>query len=362
VLSNLLQAHDQQIVRPSVITLTSRLDFAAPLRAKGIPVASLNLSGWWKIPLAISKLRSIIGILKPDIIHTNLNAANLSGRIAGSMQGQKRILSGIHYPMNDPAKEHSLSRQLRGKMAVIQLFDGWTDRYARPIHIACSQHVADAAASVLKLPARRLRVIYNGMVVPPLRPYTPPDLSQGGPIALITVGRLIREKGHSDLLKAMPTLIASYPNITLSIVGAGPLYQDLQQQIAELGLQASVQLLGARSDVFDLLQRSDIFVFPSISEGLPLAPLEAMAYGVPLVAADIPALREIVDPDVHGILVPPHKPDQLAEGILKLLTTPGLAQSLRASGHQRIAQRFNIDTMARTMETLYSDLMTAAED
>jgi glycosyltransferase involved in cell wall biosynthesis len=355
LLVNILQAHDRTQVHPMVITLYNRLDLAPQLREAGITVGTLGLSGTWRIPLAVGQLRTIIGSLQPDIVHTNLNAANISGRVAAWLSGRPKVVSGIHSLMYDPAIYLDNPDQKPWKVAALRQVDRWTSQRVNTTYVGCSHHVGESARAALKLPARQFRTIYNGIVVPALAPR--PDRPTQT-LELITVGRPIPEKGHKYLISAMPQILARHPNVRLRIVGGGPLENELRQQVAQLHLEQHVEVMGMRADIAELLNASDIFVFPSVSEGLPLAPLEALGCGLAIVASDIPALREIIDPDVQGLLVPAQDSQALANAVIILLDSPARRHTMGQAGYQRIRERFNIDTTARAFETMYVELMS----
>ncbi len=357
LLVNLLLAHDRTKIHSMVVTLYNRLDFSPQLRAADIPVGTLDLSGTWRIPLAIGKLRTIISSLQPDIVHTNLNAANISGRVAAWLGGQPNVVSGIHSLVYDQSMYLDNPNQKPWKVESLRQIDRWTSLRANTLHVGCSHHVGESARSALKLPAQRFRTIYNGIVVPPLAPR---QSRPAHPVELITVGRPTPEKGHKYLISAMPQILARHPDVRLRIVGGGPLENELLQQVVQLNLEQHVEVLGMRSDIAELLQASDIFIFPSVCEGLPLAPLEALGYGLPIVASDIPALREIVDPNVQGLLVPPQDSQALADAVIMLLDNPLQRHTMGQAGYQRILERFNITTTARMFETLYENLMSTA--
>ena len=362
LLVNVLLAHDRTRVHPMVLTLYARLDLAAPLREAGITVGTLDLGGPWRVPLAIGKLRTVIGSLQPDVVHTNLNAANISGRLAAWLAGRPRVVSGIHSVLYDREIYLDNPRLKPWKVEALRLADRWTGQRTNTIYVGCSRHVGESARAALKLPASQFRTIYNGIAVPPLAARPEPDSGERNrPIELIAVGRPIPEKGHKYLIDAMPAILARHPNVRLRIVGGGPLENELRQQVARLQLQRQVEVLGMRSDIPELLQASDIFIFPSLSEGLPLAPLEALGYGLPIVATDIPGIREIIDPNGQGLLVPPRDSQALADAVMLMLDNPRQRQEMGRAGHQRVLERFNVTGSARAFEALYAEIMSTAK-
>ena len=349
-LVNQLLAHDSTLIRPSVVTLNPPLDLADELRSAGIAVMTLNLPAFGDMPFAMLRLIGIIKLLRPDVIHTWLTRADLTGRMAAVLSGHIPVVGSIHAPNYEPTLFLDNPNQKRWKIIVVRELDRWSGRLARAHYIGCSHAVARSTGSVLAVAPKHLQVIYNSVRLPTL-------VASDQVLRLITVGRLSPEKGHRYLLEAMPTILAHHPTATLQIVGDGSLRAALQTHTERLGLTQSVAFLGSRGDVAELLAKSDLFVFPSLWEGLGVAVLEALATGLPTVASDIPALREIIDDGIHGILVEPQHAEALAQAIINVLDHPEYAQQLGRAGRQRIAERFDINITVRQWEALYHELI-----
>ncbi len=345
-LVNQLLAHDRRLIHPSVIALNQPLDLAAELRAAGIAVLALDLPTFRDLPLATLQLIGIIKLLRPNIVHTWLTRADIAGRIAAVISGKIPVVSAVQAPIYEPSVFLENPRQKKWKLHCVRGLDLLTGWGSKTLYVACSQAVGASIQRALRVAPQRTQVIYNGVNLGEAQPYRPGQ-------RLISVGRLSPEKGQRYLIEAMPQVLAHYPEATLDIVGAGPLRDRLQSQIQQLGLHNAVTLLGLRSDVPQLLQQSSLFVFPSLWEGLGVVVLEALAAGLPTIASAIPVLHEIIDHDVHGLLVPAQDPAALAEAIITLLDRPAYAQQLGAAGRQRIAESFDINVTARQWEQLY---------
>ena len=140
------------------------------------------------------------------------------------------------------------------------------------------------------------------------------------------------------------------------IVGQGGLREELEAQAAQLGIAAQVRFLGHREDVRDLLSILDLFVLPSLSEGMPLALLEAMAAGVPAIATRVGGTTEVIDDGRTGTLVAPGDSRVLAAAITTLLENPRLAKELGQAARQAVAARFSLAGMVQAYERVYSEL------
>jgi len=172
-------------------------------------------------------------------------------------------------------------------------------------------------------------------------------------IFLLAVGRLMVQKGHDVLIQAVSRVVESFPNIKAGICGDGPLRSQLASQIVALGLSNHVKLLGMRSDISLFLTAADIFILPSRWEGLSRALLEAMASGLPPVATRVDGAQEVITNGIHGLLVHPDNPDELANSIIQLLENTDLRKRIGKAAQAHILQNYNTDGMCRN----YYELM-----
>ena len=164
-------------------------------------------------------------------------------------------------------------------------------------------------------------------------------------VFFIAVGRLVYEKGHEFLVEAMSTVARSDPHAIAGICGAGPLQDPLQAQIEKLNLQDKVKLLGQWDEIPELLAASDVFVLPSRWEGLPMALLEGMMAGLPVIATQVEGVDEVVQPGEHGLLVPLESPLELAQAILQLLRSPQDRQRMGRAARERVLHSYTTDRM-----------------
>jgi glycosyltransferase involved in cell wall biosynthesis len=155
------------------------------------------------------------------------------------------------------------------------------------------------------------------------------------------IGRLSREKGHRTLLRAMSTVVRSVPEARLQICGDGPERSAIVRRAEANGLAENVVLLGFVQDVRPLLAAADVFVMPSLSEGLGVAVLEAMAMGKPVVTTDAGGLPEAVSEGETGMVVPAGDAEALAEAMTALLENPMHAREMGLAGRQRALSHFD---------------------
>src|SRR5262249_55821969 len=209
----------------------------------------------------------------------------------------------------------------------------WTALYRRLYKdadtvICLSGAMQQELAEDFSVPREKLVRIYNPLDVERIRrlaglggnPYTGP-----GP-NLVAAGRFVREKGIDLLLDAMPRVRACVPQVTLTLLGEGPLEPALREQARKLCLCDAIRFYGVQVNPWRYFRHADLVIVPSRVDGLPYVPLEALAVGTPVVATDCPgAIREIVDGNNGILLVSPDSPASLAEGIVSVLNRPRLA-------------------------------------
>lgn len=183
-----------------------------------------------------------------------------------------------------------------------------------------------------------------------------PVTHEGQGNRLLYVGRLAVEKGLPVVLDSLSQLVATQPDITLTVVGDGADRPYLEQLTQDMGLQDQVEFVGYQSQaaVRNYLKETDIFVLPSFAEGIPVVLMEAMAMGVPVVATQIAGISELVEPGKSGYLVAPGKPESLAAAIAKLVTDADHRNQLGQCGRQKIEEEFNIKDTLHQLKTWFS--------
>jgi len=174
---------------------------------------------------------------------------------------------------------------------------------------------------------------------------------------LITVGTLKREKGHRYLLEAGTEIVCQHPDTYFMFVGDGKLQSELRAQADAYGLSGRVRFLGTRQDVDQLLAVSDIFVLPSLWEGMSMALLEAMAAAKPIVATAVSGTRQVVIHDETGLLVPAGDASGLTQAVVTLLSEPARARAMGEAARQRVKEHFSMEKQAAEYLALYGQVM-----
>jgi glycosyltransferase involved in cell wall biosynthesis len=225
--------------------------------------------------------------------------------------------------------------------------------------VAVSTSLTDAMSSDLYLRRSRIETIPNGVrPQPPDAPTLRGELGLGPDARLlVAVGNLYRVKGHAHLVDAMALLVRQHPALHLAIAGRGDQAEPLAARARALGLAGRVHLLGLRADIANLLAAADVFVLPSLSEGTPLALLEAMFAGRPIVASDVGEVGAVLEGGHAGVLVPPGNAGALAAAVHGVLSDPGRACDLGLRAGRRAAAEYDISRMVRRYAAVYQGLL-----
>ena len=284
-----------------------------------------------------------------DVLQTFSHYSNIIGPIVG-------WLAGV------PARVSSQRMSLRGAPRWLL----WLDRLIANswlVHkmTAVSDETRRFSIEVEGISADKMVTIHNG--IDPER-YEPCSTNESlraqldlcNRFVVTTVARLHRQKGHTYLIEAMPAVINEIPNVCFLLVGEGELEPELRALIDERDLTTWVQLLGVRQDVADILSISDLFVLPSLWEGLPNTILEAMAARVPVIATEIDGCLELVESGRSGLLVPPKDSNALAKSIVNLAKDEERRKELAEYAHARVAVQYSQEANTLAYVTLYQTL------
>jgi glycosyltransferase involved in cell wall biosynthesis len=297
----------------------------------------------WEV---VRRLRELVRRLGVSVLHAHNEGAGLYAGLAGRLSGRPVVTT-----------RHGLSFRAGPRGIWLRRAAGLLARRT----VCVGRGVYRLARRVDRLPARRLEVVYNGVDTRRFAPDPAARARARGRLGLgpaepvvISVGRLAPEKDYGVLLEAMARL--PRPEARLLLVGEGPARPGLEAMIGELGLAGRVRLLGDRRDVPSLLNAADVFALSSLSEGVSMALLEAMACGLPAVATRVGGTPEVVRQGETGLLCPPGQPRPLAQALERLLARPGLARALGEAGRERVGQRFSLGAMARAYARIYAEL------
>ncbi|MEW5803019.1 MAG: glycosyltransferase [bacterium] len=174
---------------------------------------------------------------------------------------------------------------------------------------------------------------------------------------IVSAGRLSPEKGHRFLLDAVKILERKADNTCFIFCGEGACRESLENQAKRLGIEEKCRFVGFRRDLDEIFSVMDFMVLPSLTEGLPNVILEAFACARPVVAASVGGVPEVVDNGIDGFLVPPGRPDLLAEAIGKFLSHPELRQPMGRAGYFKVKTRFTFESQNQKLEAVYHEIL-----
>ena len=292
---------------------------------------------------------------RPALVHTHTSKAGVVGRLAAWLA---RVPVVIHTPHGHTfygyygAVTSAIIRLVERILAkitdrIVTLTDRGGEEHVR-FHIAGAEKFVTIHSGI---DIARFRSVQVDPAVKRKELGLPPDGAIVG-----TVGRLVPIKGLEWLLKAAPRVLAQFPQACFVIIGDGPLVGELRQLASELGIGLRVVFLGAREDVPECLAALDLFVLPSLNEGMGRALVEAMAMGCPVVATRVGGIPDIVADGTTGLLVPPRDDRALAEAILTLLRDGSRRVAYGEAARRHVDGRFDVETMVRNIERLYDEV------
>lgn len=335
-------------------------EMADELSALGIKVHRVPLTGELslvndlKAVLAIRKLLVRNGI---NIMHAHSSKAGLVGRLAARMAGTPAVFFTAH----NSIFYESWPEWKKNLFATAERLLANNTRHI----IAVSGALRNELLEREKIHRQKVVTIYNGIDPAPFnvrqdREETLRSLGIAGGRVVGVVARLAPQKGVLYFIRAAARL-SELQGVSFIVAGDGPLRVELEEEAANLGLKDKLFFLGYRGDVDKILGCLDLLVLPSLTEGLPLIILEAMAAARPVVATTVGGIPEAVLDGVNGLLVPPGDVDALALAVGKMLENRGLAQSLGEAGRRRVLEMFSLEEMVKKTERLYLETFNGGE-
>ena len=303
------------------------------------------------IPRAVRLLYGLMKERQIHVVRTHGHGANLNGRIAARLCGIPCVPS-VHN-VYTKTKERKIQRRIANN-----LLGRISDKV-----IAVSEAVREDVIRYDRVDPSKVLVIRNGVDTELFSPAGAPgsirkELGLGDNDTVIGfVGRLVPAKGLSYLLEAFADVRKEIDHVKILIVGRGALLSPLQDMAAEKGLQDDIIFAGERSDIPAILSSIDIFAMSSEYEGLPNALLEAMSAARPSVVTTAGGMKEVVQDEVTGLIVPVGDPAALSQAMKRLITDKELSRAMGIAAREYIEKNFSILATARVWESLYMELV-----
>ncbi len=364
-LGKVLQHLDRHYFEPIICSIRPFFNIDADIRNSGADIICLQVKSAYNFFRAVRGLLQIIKERDIDLIQMNIFGSEFAGLFAAVLTRTPVVafLTTIYdYKARTAAMNtKNLTQQI--KWRVICSVHAILARVANIHYIAYTETIKHSAISNFHLPQTKITVIPVGLDLDEFNgSYLHQDMVMGlkeelnldgaYPI-LLNVARISPAKGQKALLEAMPYILKRFPNTKLLLAGDGPLLDELTRLRDDLGLRKYVQLLGRRDDIAALLASSDIFVFSSYYEGLPGAIIEAMAAGKPVVAFDIPPLKEIVHNKLTGLLVNGRNVEAFAEAVIRLAEKREEASNMGEQARRTARKQFDVKLNLKKLEEIY---------
>jgi len=320
------------------------------LKTFSIPVSKSVKGELFRVPRCLMKLKEIVGAHEYDLVHTHGYLADMLGLVAARTSGIP-VVSTCHGFIRGGLK---LSLYNRLDLAALGYFDkviavsdsisnGWLQNKVKPQKISVIENcVSTGANPALVAAAGKKRELMR----------VAPD-----EILLGFFGRLSSEKGLIHLLEALKLLVSLKVPVKLALLGEGAQRAELEEIVQRDKLSDRVIFAGFQPGIEEWLVAADIFVLPSLTEGTPMALLEAMSLGLPCIASAVGGIPQVIDSGIDGILVPPGNPEELGEALFSLCLDAEKRALLSNNAKEKIRQKFNIKKWTSKIENEYLKIL-----
>jgi glycosyltransferase involved in cell wall biosynthesis len=328
-----------------VVSMLPPIAFIEELEGRGIKVASLGMKRGSPNPMAIIRLIRFIKEWKPVILHSHQVHANLLARITRIFCSFPLLICTAHN-INEGGRVRELGYR-------------FTD-YFCDLTTIISQAAAERYVKIKAVPKSKIKVIPNGVDVEQFTPTSNAKIKEdtSNSFTWLAVGRFEVQKDYPNLIQAFSILLKKSPESKLLIVGQGPFKSEIEVLISESRIGDSIQLLGVRKDVPEIMNKVDGYVMSSAWEGLPMVLLEATSCGLPVVATDVGGNKEVVINEQTGLLVEPRDPASLSNAMLRLMSmTKTKRDSFGEKGRLHIKENYSLEKVSNTWEKTYNQLL-----
>ena len=343
LLLDLVRRRDARM-RYSVLCLVRGGPLVEEFERAGVPVVIFGRRGAVD-PHMLWRLVRWLRREHATVVHTHLFTADSYGRLAARLAGVAAVFSTVHNSVGPPGRLRKLANRVLARLS--------------DSVIGCGDEIA-AALESQGVPAQRILSIPNGIDLQRFQGAQGAGVReefgvQAERVVLGMVGRLHVQKGHEVLLECLAGMSETQRRaVACLVIGVGELEQRLRSRVEQLGLEDVVTFTGSRTDVPRLVAALDVFVMPSLWEGLPIALLEAMASGRAVLCSSVGSIPGVVQHGENGWLVEPGNVQALREAILTLVDDPGLRARLGHRAREQVIARFDVERTAAAYNRLHA--------
>jgi len=334
----------------TVLCLVEGGALESELEQINVPVVIFNKSSKYDLTILI-KLISWMLNNKPSVVHTHLFTADTWGRLAATMARVPCIITTVHSTNSWKGAIHRL---------VDKALSFVTDRI-----VACSDEVANVLKKEFKISKDRIAILSNGIDFRRfdtlnLTTINEIDLLAPDIVKIVVIGRLHPAKGHLDLIRAIAKLKTVTTKFHVFLVGEGELKDEIITKCTENNISNFITLMGQRTDIPEILAKTDIFVMPSHWEGLPMALLEAMAMSMPVIASRVGGIPDVIKDGFNGLLIDKSDDAELANKIAQLLADERMRIKLGVEAKKTVIENYSAKNVSKGYESLYQKILADA--
>lgn len=334
-----------------ICTLNQRGVLAEEFEKYGINIIELSRKRLKKLDYSLtSRITSIMKEHNIHILRTYNDTSSFYGRIAGKIAGVPVIIPSFHGRRKVKIRKRIISYLLGTKFS--------------DIIVAVSKSVKEDLIKYDFIPQDKIRIVYDGIVFENYLSMHEDSIERRRIFNLNetdyvvgTTGRIEPSKGHINLIRAFAHTRDICRNSKLLIVGDGSATGELIEEVRRLKIEKDVIFTGFRKDIPQILRMMDIFVFPTYREGFSISLLEAMAAGLPIIASDIMANRELIPDEKYGLLVEPGNINALSSSMTYLYENRQRAINMGKMAQNRITENFTIDKTVKAYNSIFEDLL-----
>jgi len=350
-LLSLLKAYSRERFNPIFCCLGPKEEIGKEIEETKIGFIPLNKLRYNRFsPGIVLELYRLMKKKQIHVVRTHRYRSNLYGRLAAFLAGVPVIIASVHdnYRTDKRPKRRIMNR----------ILSKITDKI-----VAVSENVKEDIIRYDSIDPSKIEVIPNGIDVERFNPEkNTTDIRkefslEEDDIVIGFIGRIVPAKGLEYLLNALPYLKEEFKSIKLLIVGEGSLVEELKERAKKNNILDNILFIGRRRDIPEILASINIFVMPSIAEGLPNALLEAMAMGKPIVTTEVGGIPEIVKNGFNGLLVPPRDTLSLSKAIKELISNDRLAAKLGQAARDLVHDNLSIKAIAQKWQSLYLSIL-----
>ncbi len=339
VIVNLINNSEAYDAEHIIITLTDEHGLV-PMLEKPATIRCLHKKAGNDFSSHIRLFR-VLRELNPDVLQT-YNFATIEYHPIAWLAGVKRRIHCDHGRGGDDPNGRNIKNNV-----VRKLVSGLIHEY-----LVVSHDLYDWALKVLRIRKSKLKLVYNGV---DLERYNYTHTRRSDRFIICTIGRLHEVKNHKMLIEAFCELKSKYPDVKsvkLVVVGDGPLYSKLMQQVTKSPYASDIELAGYRSDIPNILQSSHLFALTSHYEAMPMTILESLACGTPVISTDVGGIRRFIS-DSEIWLVEDSTPTVFAEKIYKIMKSPEIANDKSLNGYSLVKKKYSMSSMVKSYMNLY---------